>query len=338
MKAVQIHQFGTPDVLQYETVEQPVPGPGEILVKVESASVNYADIMRRGNRTYPFPTPLPFIPGSEVAGTVAALGPEVAGPPVGTPVFGLVGNGSAGYAQYVVTPASQIIPIPPGVSMDQAAAIPVAGTTALLITRELARLQPGETIVIPGAAGGVGRYAIQIARLLGAGTIIGATSSAAKFQTVLDMGADHALDYTQPDWPEQVRALTGDRGADVVLEMSGGPIFAQAIQCLAPFGRIVVYGTASGQPLQLDDATIRHFFYDPSLNQTILVFNLGLWFGLRGEQAGRAMGDLIGYVASGQIQVPLGHILPLEQVAQAHRMLEARQTTGKIILKPWPDA
>ncbi len=337
MKAIQIHQFGSPDVLQYETLAMPQPAPGEIVIRVESASVNYSDILRRSNAVYPFPTPLPFVPGSEVAGTVAALGDGVQGPAVGTPVFGLAGNGHNGYAQYVATPAVQVIPILPGVTMDEAAALPVAGTTALLLLRESAGIQPGETVLIPGAAGGVGSYAVQLAKLLGAGKVIAATGSRGKFESASALGADAAVDYSTPAWVDEVRALTAGRGVDVMLEMNGGALFAQSLRALAPFGRVVVYGMASRQPLDFDPASILQFFYDPSLNQSIHVFNLGLWFGMRPEAAGKAMGDFIGYVASGAVKVPVTTVLPLSCAADAHRMIEARATTGKIILKPWLD-
>lgn len=338
MKVVQFHEYGTPEVLKYESAEKPEPAAGQILIKVEAASVNFSDVARRSNALYPFPTSLPFIPGNEVAGLVEGLGEGVEGPPIGTPVFALVGNGSNGYAQYAVTSAAQVIPIPPGVSVDQAAALPVAGTTAMMVLREIAHLQSGETVLVQGAAGGVGSYAVQIAKVLGAGMVIGATSSPAKSQTVLDLGADHVVDYTQPDWMNRVRDLTNGRGVDVLLEMSGGQIFAQGLGCLAPFGRCIVYGVASGEPLSFDEATILRFFYNPSLNQSIHVFNLGLWFGMRPQAAARAMGDLIGYVASGQVKVQVSHQLPLSQAAEAHRMIEQRKTTGKIVLKPWAEA
>jgi len=337
MKAVQFTQYGGPDVLIYQDKAKPTPGAGEILIKGESASVNWSDVAHRSNALYPFPTPLPFIPGNEVAGIVEALGAGVAGPAVGTPVFALVGNGSDGYAQYAVTHATQAIPIPLGVSPDVAASLPVAGTTAMLILHEVAKLQPGETVLIQGAAGGVGNYALQIAKLMGAGLIIGATSSTAKAQAIRDLGADHVVDYTQAEWPDRIRELTAGRGVDVILEMSGGPTFAQGLSCLAPFGRSIVYGTASGEPLEFDAGSILRFFYNPALNQTIHVFNLGLWFGMRPELAGKAMGDLIGAVASGQIRVNVNHILPLSQAAEAHRMIEERRTMGKIVLKPWLD-
>jgi NADPH:quinone reductase len=336
MYAVRAHTYGSPDVLVYEEVPDLTAGPGQILVKVESAAVNYADVMRRSNAPYPFPTALPFIPGSEVAGLVAALGPGVAGPPVGTPVFALVGSdGSSGYAQYALAAAQQVIPLPPTLSADEACGLVVAGGTALFALREIARLQRGEAVLVQGAAGGVGSYAIQIARLLGAGSIIGAASSAAKRERAIALGADQAIDYTHPDWPNHVREITGGQGVDVVLEMGGGDSLAQSLNCLAPFGRVVVLGAASRLPARLDEETILRFFYTPALNQSLHVFNLGLWFGLKPEPAVAALGDLIGLAASGQIKPQIGHVFPLAQAAEAHRLLEERQTTGKIVLKPW---
>ncbi|NJM05347.1 zinc-binding dehydrogenase [Candidatus Gracilibacteria bacterium] len=258
MKAIQITEFGAPEVLVYTELPTPQAGEGEILIKVESAAVNFADVMRRAALTYPFPTPLPFIPGSEVAGTVAALGPGVDEPAIGTAVFALAGAGSNGYAQYAVAPAGQVIPIPPTLNADEACALTVAGLTAALLLSEVTQLQAGESVLIPGAGGGVGSFAIQIARLLGAGTIIGAASSAIKQAAAHAAGAHHVFDYTQPDWPEQVRALTGGRGVDVVLEMSGGTVFAQSLRCLAPFGRAAIYGMASGTPLSFDAAILKH--------------------------------------------------------------------------------
>jgi NADPH:quinone reductase-like Zn-dependent oxidoreductase len=336
MKAVRIHTHGSPDVLTIEDVATPTPGPGQILLRVESAAVNYADLMRRRDDPYPFPTTLPFTPGGEVAGTVEGLGEGVDAPPVGTAVFALVGNdGSNGYAQYAVANAAQVIPIPPGLSSDEAAGIVVAGATALLTLTEVGELAAGETVLVEGAGGGVGSYAIQIAKLLGA-TVVAAASTSSKRDTALALGADHVVDYTQPDWVEQVRTLTTGRGVDVVLETAGGPIFDDALRVLAPFGRIVVAGMASGTPLHLDEATTRAFFYDPALNQSLRSFNVGLYFGLRPQTAIAALQTLIGYVATGRVKVPLSRTYPLAEAADAHRLIEDRQSTGKIILKPWP--
>lgn len=339
METIRAHRYGTPDVLVLEEVPVPRPGPGQVLIKVESAGVNFSDVKRRRNDVYPFPTPLPYTPGGEVAGTIEALGDGVDGPPLGTPVFGLVGgDGSSGYAQFALANAPQVIPIPPGVSADVASGLVVAGSTAVLILRESARLQPGETVLVPGAAGGVGGYAVQIAKLLGAGVVIGAASTPEKRAAVLALGADHAVDYTQTDWPDHVREVTDGRGADVVLEMAGGAMFQQSLACLAPFGRAVVYGSTSAESLRFDPETVHTFFYDPSPNQSLVSFNLGLWFGLRPDAAVDALQTLIGFVASGRVKVPVGHVLPLRDAAEAHRMLEGRRTTGKIVLKPWASA
>ena len=339
MKAIQMQNYGAADVLRYTDVPDPKPGPGQVLIKVASAAVNYADIMRRRNGPYPFPTPLPFIPGGEVAGVIEQLGEGVEQPPVGTRVFALAGDsGSTGYAQYALASAAQTIPIPSSLSADEASALIVAGVTAMLLVREVAHLQAGESILIPGAGGGVGSYATQIAKMLGAGVVIGAVSSSEKREVALAAGADTVVDYTQSNWPDHVREFTQGQGVDSALEMSGGPIFTQTLDSLAPFGRVVVYGTASLEPLQLDQKTIIKFFYRPAYNQSIHVFNLGLWFALRPEIAGKALQDLIGLAASGQIKVPVSQTLPLSKAVEAHQMIENRQVTGKIILKPWEDA
>ena len=336
MQTVLARRFGTPDVLVLERVPVPRPGPNQVLIRVESAGVNFSDVKRRRNDPYPFATALPYTPGAEVAGTVEALGEDVEGPPVGTPVFALVGaDGSGGYAQFALANAPGVIPIPPGLSSDVASGLVIAGSTAVLILKEAARLQAGESVLVQGAAGGVGSYAVQIAKLLGAGTVIGAAGSPGKREAVLALGADHAVDYTRPDWPEDVLGLTGGRGVDVVLEMAGGASFEQGLTCLAPFGRAVVYGSSSGEPLGMGPETIHALFYDPSPNQSIVAFNLGLWFGMRPEAAVGALQTLLGYVAAGQMEVPIGHILTLDRAAEAHRMLEERRTTGKIVLKPW---
>ncbi|CAA9588569.1 MAG: hypothetical protein AVDCRST_MAG86-4145 [uncultured Truepera sp.] len=337
MKAVQIQTYGTVDVLDYLELPTPQPGPGQVLIKVESAAVNFADVLRRRNDPYPFPTPLPFIPGGEVAGTVEALGNGVSGPPVGTPVFALAGAGSGGYAQYALANATGVIPIPPDLSPDVAASLVVAGSTAVLLLTEAAGLQPGESVLIPAAAGGVGTYVVQIAKLMEAGTIIAAASSSDKQALAKKLGADHTVDYTRPNWSKEVLDVTAGRGVDVVLEVTGGDVFEQSLACLAPFGRLVVYGRSSGAPLEFSADTIQRVFYDPSPNQSIINFNLGLWFGLRPERAVAALQKLIGFVVEGKVDVQVGHVLPLKHAREAHQLLEERRSVGKIVLKPWQE-
>ncbi|MFN3218022.1 MAG: zinc-binding alcohol dehydrogenase family protein [Acidimicrobiales bacterium] len=336
MQAIRMEAFGGPEVLRLLEIDRPEPGPGQVLIRVESAAVNFADVMRRRDDLYPFPTELPFIPGSEVAGTVEALGDGVEGPPPGTPVFAVVGgDGSTGYAQFAVADAQQVIPIPPGLSPDEAAGMVIAGTTAMLVLSDVAKLQPGESVLVGGAGGGVGILAVQIARSLGAGTVIGLASSGDRRSAALEAGADHVVDPGDAGWSDEVRDLTGGAGVGVVLEMSGGQVFADGLTTLAPFGRFVVYGMASGLPGVFDEAGQQAFFYRPSLGQSLHVFNLGLYFGLRPGAAIEAMTALIGLVASGQVKVPVGTTLPLEEAAEAHRLIESRQSTGKVILRPW---
>ncbi len=336
MHAIRLSRFGGPDVLELVDIDTPVAGPGQILIRVESAAVNFADIMRRRHDAYPFPTPLPFIPGSEVAGTVEAVGDGVDGPPAGTAVFAVVGgDGSTGYAQYALANAAQVTPIPDGLTSDEAAGIVIAGTTAMLTLTHQAHLAEGESVLIGGAGGGVGTYAIQIAKSLGARTVIGAASTPAKREAALTAGADHVVDPTTLGWEHEARGHAGGNGVDVVLEMSGGKTFAEGLSILAPFGRFVVYGIASGEPGVFTEEAQHLFFYNPSMNQSIHVFNIGLYFGLRPQIAVEAMTNLVGLVASGQVKVHIGDTLPLAEAAEAHRRIEARHTTGKIILKPW---
>lgn len=335
MQIIRQHEFGGPEVLRLEEVPVPPPGPGQILLRVESAAVNFADVMRRRNDAYPFPTALPFTPGSEVAGTVEALGVGVDGPPVGTPVFALVGgDGSTGYAQYAVADAAQVIPIPRGLTSDEAAGIVVAGAAAILMLTDVAAVRAGETVLVQGAGGGVGGYAVQIAKLLQT-TVVATASTPRRRGAALSAGADHVVDPTRATWTDEVRSLTAGSGVDVVLDISGGAVSEASLTVLAPFGRFVVAGMASGQPMRLDDSAVRTLLYSPALNQSLHAFNLGLFFGLRPQTAVTALQTLIGYVASGQVKVTVGHVLPLSRAADAHRLLETRESVGKIVLKPW---
>ena len=335
MTLVRAERFGGPDVLAVHRVPVPRPGPGEVLVRVEAAGVNFADVMRRRNDPYPFPTPLPFTPGSEVAGVVEALGDGVDGPPPGTPVFALVGrDGSGGYAQYAVAPAQQVVPVPPGIGVREAAGLVVAGTTAVLALTEVGGLTTGSTVLVEGAGGGVGSYAVQVARLLGA-TVVGAAAGPARREAAAAAGAHHVVDYGRPGWEAQVRELTGGRGVDLVLQLGGDSTIREVFSVLAPFGRVVVIGVPGGRQLTLDEAAVRAFFHDPALNQSLHAFNLGLFFGLRPQAAAAALTTLVGHVAAGRVTVPVGTVLPLEEAARAHRLLEERATTGKVVLTPW---
>lgn len=335
MKAIQMIEQGGPDVLRLVELPDPRPGPGEVLLKVEAAAVNFSDLMRRRGDVYPVPTPLPFVPGAEVAGTVAALGDGVDGLPLGTAVFGTVGaDASGGYAEYAVASAANLIPIPDGLGADDAAGIVVSGLAATMILNDVAQVATGETVFVPAAAGGVGSYAVQIAKLLGAGTVIAGAGTGAKREIALALGADEAVEYRRPGWTKPVLDLTGDRGVDIALEMNGPAHLGETLTILAPFGRLVSYGAVSGSVDGLDPAALVPLLYDPAPSQILTGFNLGIWFQYRPAQAVASLQRLIGWIASGNVRTPAVHPLPLAEAAEAHRLMEAGATTGKLVLKP----
>ena len=335
MKAARVYKRG-PSVFELESIPVPEPGPGQLLIRVESAGVNFSDVKRRRGDAYPFPTQFPFIPGGEIAGTVEAHGPGVDGPPVGTKVFALAGpTGFGGYAQYAVSYAATAMPMPEGLSFDAASTLLIAGSTAKLILTEAARLQSGESILIPAATGGVGSFAIQLARQIGAARIIAAVSSEAKCKLALSLGAHEAINSSLANWPSAVLASTGGRGVDVALEANGGPSLIETLSCLAPFGRLVVYGAASGISSSLDAAATEKIFYSPAPNQSISGFNIGGWFMDRPRVAGGALYELMQDVVAGKIQIPRITTLPLADASLAHNLLEQRKTEGKLVLKPW---
>lgn len=334
MKTVQASVTGDADVLHVVDVPVPAPAPGEVLIRVESAPVNYSDLHRRSGRLYPFPTDFPYTPGAEVAGTVHAVGDDTAAPPVGTPVFALVGaDGSGGYAQYALAAAEQVIPIPEGVGFDQAASLVVAGSTASLALFDAGRLAEGETVLVQAAGGGVGTFAIQLARQAGA-TVIATASTPERRAAATALGAHAAIDSAD-GWAEHVMDFTDGRGVDLMLESTGGPGFGAVLSVLAPFGRVVVLGSATGTPLELAPDEIARTFYAPAPNHSLIAFNLGLYFRYRPAAAVAALGDVIGRVARREVEVQIGETFPLDAAADAHRLIEHRRSTGKVILKPW---
>ena len=321
MQAIRIHETGGPEVMLLEEVETPVPGQGEVLIKVAAAGVNYADLAQRQG-AYLTRTHTPMTLGFEVAGTIAALGPGVSAPAVGTRVIAFV-NG--GYAEYAVASTSTIIPIPENLDFAHAAAFAVQGLTAYQTLRESGRLQAGESVLVQAAAGGVGTLAVQLARLMGAGKVFGTASNEQKLDLVSRLGADAAINYTQDDWVEQVKKASGGRGVDVVLEVVGGAITEQCLQCLAPFGRMVIIGAASGQRAQF--SAIQLMYKNLSV--------IGYWLTARMSHPDRiaaAIAELMQYLATGSLQIIVGQTFPLAEAAEAHRAIAARRTTGKVVL------
>lgn len=321
--------------LSLARIPVPSPLPGQILIRVEAAGVNFADVKRRRGDVYPFETAFPYVPGGEVAGTVVAHGPGVEGPEIGARVFALAGaDGQGGYAQYAVSYAATAVPMPPALSFEAASVLLVAGTTAQLVLTEVARLRQGETVFIPAATGGVGSFAVQIARRLGAKVIAG-VGGANKAAAALALGAHHAVDTGASDWPSTVRAITEGAGVDVALEATGEGSLEATLSCLRSFGRLVVYGAASGRAASLSPQALERWLYAPALNQSISAFNLGSFFMERPQVAGAALGSIVEAALREQLRIPPITTLPLSEAAAAQQRLESRLVSGKLVLLPW---
>lgn len=321
MKAIRIHETGGPEVMRLEEIEKPTPQAGEVLIQVAAAGVNYADLAQRQG-VYLTRTRVPTTLGLEVAGTVVELGPGVTTPAVGTRVAAF-GNG--GYAEYTTAAASAVLPVPPTLDFAHAAAFPVQGLTAYQLLHECAHLEEGESVLVHAAAGGVGTLAVQLAKLMGAGTVLGTASNASKLELARRLGADVAINYTEEGWVEQVKQATDGKGADIILEMVGGNIAEQSLHCLAPFGRMVVFGRASGQPAQFTGAQLM------SKNHTITGYWLSAWM-QRPDRIAHAVNELMHYLAAGKLEIIVGQTFPLAEAAAAHRAMAERRTTGKVVL------
>lgn len=323
MKVVQFAHYGGPEVLELVEREVPTPGTGEILIKVGAIGVNFADTMQRAG-TYPVKFELPFVPGYEANGWVEAVGPDVEGFTVGQRVTTSLSQGG-GYAQYVLAPAATSYPLPDGVDDRIALALKVQGLTAYFLLKSATRLVEGDTVLIHAAAGGVGTIAVQLAKLWGASTVIGAASPG-KHAQVKSLGADVVIDYTQPNWSEQVLAATSGQGASIILDPLGDSGRVENLKALAPFGRWATYGTLAGGPVTLDGAAIGQLI---GKNQSVHGFSLS-----QGYDLAEATNELFGLVSSGQLRIEQGPQWPLSEAAEAHRALENRETTGKVILVP----
>ncbi|WP_019121807.1 quinone oxidoreductase family protein [Brevibacillus massiliensis] len=324
MKAIQFREYGTPDVLQVVDVPVPTAKPGEVLVQVKAVGVNFADTMRRRNR-YLAKTPLPYIPGSEVAGVIAEVSPGITDYRVGDRVVALTGSGC--YTESVALPVNAIFPIPEQVDFDQAAALLLQGLTAYHVLRTSGQLAPGESVLVHAAAGGVGTLAVQLAKLWGAGQVIAAASSSQKLELALSLGADVGINYSEPDWNDQVMEHTNGKGVDIVLEMVGGEVFKKSIGCLATFGRLVIYGRAGAETTQ----------FDPSVLMQRNTSVVGFWLTRIMQRPAlyrESILELLRYVGEGTLQLIIGERVPLTEARRAHELLEGRQTTGKVLLIP----
>lgn len=322
MKAIVVHGPGGPDALTYEDAATPTPKAGEALVKLEAIGLNYIDVY---HRTGLYPLPRPFIPGMEAAGVVEALGEGVTEVAVGDRVAYAMQPGA--YAEYTTVPAWKLVNIPAGVTAEQAAATMLQGMTAHYLVTSTYALKAGDTALIHAAAGGVGLLLIQLAKRLGA-RAIGTVSTAAKAELARAAGADEVILYSEQDFETETRRLTDGRGVQVVYDSVGKDTFLKSLNCLAPRGMLALFGQSSGPVPAFDPALLAQkgslFLTRPSLAQYAATREELLW---------RA-GDLFNWIAAGELKLRIEKTFPLADAAEAHRQLEGRKTTGKVLLIP----
>lgn len=322
MKAIRVHEYGGPEVMRLEEVPVPQPQAGEALVRLAASGVNFIDIYQREGL---YPVPLPFIPGNEGAGTVEALGFGVTEVAVGDRVAFAMVTGS--YAEYAVVPAAKLVPVPEMVDLKFAAALMLQGMTAHYLTHSTYPLTEGDICLAHAVAGGVGELLVQMAKRLGA-RVIGTVSTEEKAALARSVGTDEVILYTQQDFESETRRLTVGKGVQVVYDGVGQSTFEKGLNCLVSRGYMVLYGQASGPVGALDPQVLNAkgslFLTRPSLAHYVLTRQELLW---------RAS-DVLNWVATGELQLNIGNVLPLAQAADAHRKLVARQTMGKTLLTP----
>jgi NADPH2:quinone reductase len=322
MRAIRIGEWGGPEVLELvDDAPMPEPGDGEVLIRVTRSGINFADTHAREN-TYLARYELPLIPGGEVAGVVERDG---AGFTAGQRVVALVGTG--GYAEYAAAPAAVTIPIPDGVSDATALALLLQGVTAWHLYRTAGKVAEGETVVVHAAAGGVGSLAVQLGRPMGAGRVIATASSEDKRALALELGADAAVDVGADDLAAALMEANGGERVDVVFEMAGGRVFDQSLKAMAPFARLVTYGIASGEPNQVSSGALMR------RSHAVVGFWLFHCLGRPGMFA-EPLAELFAMAARGELRVVEGEAYGLSEARRAHEDLEARRTSGKLVLDP----
>jgi NADPH2:quinone reductase len=324
MKAIQFTEYGGPEVLNVVELEKPVPTGHDVLIEIKSIGVNYADTARREGQ-YVVPTALPFIPGAEIAGVITQVGDKVTMVKPGMRVVTLIESG--GYAEYALADERVLIPLPERLDDRTAVALPLQGLSAYHILKTMGRLEKGETVLVHAAAGGVGTIAVQLAKLFGAGKVIATASSDEKLALAREMGADVLVNYTEPNWEEQVLDATGGKGVNVALEMAGGDVFYKTLKCLATFGRLVVYGVASGEQSRLYPSSLM------ARNQSVIGFFLPQIM-RKPEILQPSLVELFTYLSEGKLRLTIGDVFPLDEAANVHRLLQSRKTKGKLILEP----
>jgi NADPH2:quinone reductase len=322
MKAIRVHTPGGPEVMKLEDVPEPKPGAGQALVKLEAAGVNYIDVYFRSGA---YKAPLPLIPGLEGSGTVTQVGEGVKDLKAGDRVAytGIAGS----YAQMNVCPADRLVKLPDKLSFRDGAAAMLQGMTAHYLTRSTYPLKSGDTCLVHAAAGGMGLLLTQLGKMFGA-SVIGTVSTDEKAALAKQAGADHVILYTKQDFAAEVKRITNGRGVDVIYDGVGVTTFEKGLTCIRPRGVMALYGAASGPvpplDLQLLNVNGSLFVTRPSLNHHIA----------SREELVQRSGDVLGWIRDGKLKLRVETTFPLDKAGEAHRALEGRKTTGKLLLIP----
>ena len=323
MKAIEVAHFGGPEALQIADKPVPEPGAGQILIEVKAAGINFADLMAREGHYPPVPK-APFVPGFEAAGIVAKIGAGVTNWKPGDRAVSMVHDG---YAEFALADAAQAAPLPDSLGFAEATALLIQGMTAYtLMTIAVSEIK-GKSVLISSAAGGVGSLAVQIAKLFGAGTVIGLASTEAKRAQVKELGADFAIDYTQPNWAEQVKEATGGKGADIFLDASGDTETG-GLKPLARGGHWVVYGAQKSSARGLPEPDLMGMVFN---GQTLRGYTL---YEAPSEIMAAVLKQLIAWTSEGKLSILANDKFPLAAAAEAHRAIAGRQTSGKVVLEP----
>jgi NADPH2:quinone reductase len=321
MKATRIYEQGSPDVLRYEDVPEPTLKENEALVKLQAIGVNYTDIYTRSGV---YPAKLPLVIGVEGAGVVCAVGGKVEAVTVGDLVA--YANVMGSYSEYASVPAARLVKLPRRLSPEVASAILLQGMTSHYLVHETFHLARGQSALIHAGAGGVGQLLVQMAKQSGA-YVIATASTGEKARVAKEAGADSVIVYTENDFEEEVKRLTGSRGVDVVYDSVGKTTFEKSLKCLTPRGYLVLYGQSSGMVPPISPAILQKgslFLTRPMLGDYIATR----------EELQRRAGDVFGLVQSGKLKAKIFKKFPLSQASEAHRILEARETRGKLLLIP----
>ena len=329
MKAIRIHKLGGPEVLHCEEVATPRPGPGEALVRISAAGVNYLDVYYRSGFHWGghHQRPLPYIPGAEAAGTIADLGQGVSDLTIGDRVAYGISNGYGSYAEFYAVPAWHLHKLPPTIDFQTAAATMLQGMTAHYLTHSTYNVKSGDTVLVHAAAGGTGLLLVQLAKIRGA-RVFGTVSSPDKVPHATAAGADAVINYSECDFATEVRRLTGGRGVNVVYDSVGKATYEKSLESLAALGTLVIFGQSSGAVPPFDTAVLNAkgslTLARPSLTHHVANHSDVVW---------RA-GDLFHWIETGTLDVKIAETFPLSRAAEAHRALESRRTVGKILLVP----